>query len=111
MTVQRLLFVPLLWLLTGCATALTPDGRNIRLISDYANHGCKFITEISAFDTFSSTVEKEKKSSLYELMNKAAAIGGNALIAGEHEVSPAGTQIKGLVFKCKFESKQPTPTA
>lgn len=107
---RRVCFIAALTLLTGCTTNLTPEGRNVRLISDYADHNCTFIEEISAFDTFSSTVEKEKKSSLYELMNKAAEIGGNAIIAGEHETSVAGTEIKGLVFKCNFKRDKQMPT-
>lgn len=99
----RALYLALLPELIGCTTTQSSESKSVKFITDYAGHNCTFIEEISAFDPFSSTMKKEKRSSLYELMNKAAAIRGNALLAGEHETSLAGTEIKGLVLQCKFK--------
>lgn len=94
----------------GCSTNLSSEGKKVRLLKETSGYKCKFLGEVSGFDTFSSTVEKEKKHSLYELMNKTAQMGGNALLAGSHETSAMGTEIKGHALKCVFERSERNPS-
>ena len=94
----------------GCSTNLSIEGKKIKLLTDVSGYECQSLGEVSGFDTFSSTVEKEKKHSLYELMNKAAEMGGNGLLRGKHETSAMGTEVKGIVLKCVFERRLLKPS-
>ena len=54
-------------LLQACTTTLTPKASTVRIVENKTEHECRFISTLSAFDTFGANTGKESENALNEL--------------------------------------------
>lgn len=93
--------------LAGCAsTEISPQAKNVRVISDQQAHACKFIDHVSSNNgnTLMGNPEEDAKN---KALNRVAALGGNALhITGTNsQIAPSGVgsvfSLAGEAYLCK----------
>ena len=98
-------FVVLLLIFLGqaCSTALTAKGSTVRVVDDKADQGCRFISTLSAFDTFGANTGKESENALNELRNKAAEIDANGVKILHMETTFQGTSVSAEALRCDFD--------
>ena len=92
---------------TGCVsvTEMTPEGKQVREISESESNKCQFLRSISANNT--NTLSKDPRADARaRAVNEVAAVGGNALriINTSTDVAPSGVgsvfSLTGEAYKC-----------
>jgi uncharacterized protein YbjQ (UPF0145 family) len=66
-------------MLTGCVTALTTGGAQVRIVSEQERAACKFIGTVSGSMSLGARTAGDADSALNEARNKAANLGANAI--------------------------------
>ncbi len=93
--------------LAGCAsTEISPQAKNVRVISDQQAHACKFIDHVSSNNgnTLMGNPEEDAKN---KALNRVAALGGNALhiTSTNSQIAPSGVgsifTLSGEAYLCK----------
>ena len=89
-------------LLQACTTTLTPKASTVRIVENKTEHECRFISTLSAFDTYGANTGKESENALNELRNKAAEIDANAVKILHMETTFQGTSVSAEALRCTF---------
>ena len=92
----------LVFLAQACSTALTAKGSTVRIVEDKSEHDCRFISTLSAFDTFGANTGRESENALNELRNKAAEIDANGVKILHMETTFQGTSVSAEALRCNF---------
>lgn len=102
-----------LMLLAGCAAkAINPNAQQVRILDKVPENKCKYIGEAigsqgNFFTGAYTTDENLQQGALNELKNKAANMGGNAIVlvsnqAGLTQGSQRNITSVGNVYSCQF---------
>ena len=92
----------LVFLAQACSTTLTASGSIVRIVDDKAEHDCRFLSTLSAFDTLGINTGKESENAMNELRNKAAEIDANGLKILHMETTFQGTSVTAEALRCNF---------
>jgi uncharacterized protein YbjQ (UPF0145 family) len=89
-------------LLSGCATALTSQGTDVRIVDDKAANNCKMVGTVSGFDTMSATTADQSENALNETRNKAGQTGANGIKIIHMQTTLQGTSVTAEALRCQY---------
>ena len=93
-----------LFLSSGCATALTPEAGQIRIVESKSEHDCTFVTTLSASDVGGFGPEQQSDNALNKLRNKAAEAELNGVrIIALNAASGQGATVSAEGLRCNFD--------
>ena len=94
------LAIVVLFLLTGCAIPLSPEGKMVRSISTTVAVQCRYIGLVHSFKpAFSGGFPAAQ----VDIRNKTAAAGGNAVVwVSQSRDSNGGADLTGEAYSCPF---------
>ena len=93
-----------LFLLSGCATALTPEASQVRIVESKSEYDCSFVTTLSASDSGGFGPEQKSDNVLNKLRIKAAAAGLNGVrIIALNAPAQGASVISAEGLTCKFD--------
>ena len=109
---MRLILLTALITLSGCAaTELRPDAQRVRILTSPPNSDCKQLGDVTGgqgnfFTGYYTSNSNLQTGAINDLKNKAAAIGGNALLIlsntpGLYSGTQTTLTATGAVFTCK----------
>jgi uncharacterized protein YbjQ (UPF0145 family) len=86
--------------LTGCATALTPQGAAIVMVDN--QHDCSFIGSVTGSNAMGMGRAHDADGALNEMRNKASQMGANAVQVISITSNSNDTVAIGKALKCNF---------
>jgi hypothetical protein len=89
-------------LLTGCTTALTPEGARVRIVTANELDKCAPITDLTSVRPSSGQMD-----SLNDLRNKTARMGGNAILIESTKDFVVAGYSKVTALKCQEPANPP----
>lgn len=89
-------------ILTSCATELTPEGENVRLVDSQSDFNCRFITTVTASESMGLDSSDDAQGAMNELRNDAAISGANAIRVINIESTPDNTTAIAEALDCEF---------
>jgi len=92
-----------LFLVSGCVTALTTEGTGVRIVESKSQHDCNFVSTLSAFDATGFDKGQQSENALNELRNKAAKAGMNGVRIIDLGTSTNGASVTAEGLRCKFD--------
>ena len=93
-----------LFILVSCATTLTREGALIRPVTERQKECCcEYISLITASEEWGINQAADAESAINQSLNKAAALGGNAIYIITVSQSIWGTTVTAEALKCNFE--------
>ena len=94
--------IALMILISGCATALTPEGSKVRLVDNQAQYNCKFVGTVTGSNSLGNTTAHDTDGALNEARNKASTLGANALRILNIDTTPETTTVAAEALNCEF---------
>ena len=73
------LALAVLFVTTGCATALAPEAEWVRIVEIKSEYNCNFVSTLGASDASGLGAEMQSENALNKLRNKAAKAGMNGV--------------------------------
>ena len=97
-------YLPLIALtvLTGCATALTPQGASVILVESRADNQCSFIGTVSGSNTMGMSMAHDADGAINQMRNKASHVNANAVRVISINSNESGTTAVGEALRCKL---------
>ncbi len=98
------LVLAVLFLASGCATTLTPDANQVRIVEAKSEYDCNFVTTLSASDIGGFGPEQQSDNALNKLRNKAAEAGLNGVrIIALNPTPSSGVIVSAEGLRCNFD--------
>lgn len=90
----------------GCATTLSKQGKNVRVSDGALGFDCTVVGTVHGSDSVGLTSAQDRESSLNQLRNSTALLGGNLVrVTAQHQSGwkygqGRETQLAGIAYKC-----------
>lgn len=89
-------------ILSGCATALTPQGASVRLVDNQSDHKCVFVATVTGSNSMGNSTAHDAEGALNQVRNKAAKLGANAVRIINVSTTIEVTTVVGEALNCEF---------
>lgn len=87
-------------MVSGCATALTQQGMTVRRIQYDWAADCEFVGVVEASEAWGNSVADDQRSTLNQIRNQAALMGGNAFALSMSSSNLMHTLSQADVYYC-----------
>ena len=87
-------------LLTGCTTALTSQGRQVRQIPAQVVPACEFLGIVSGRSSLGFDAAADADNALNEVRNTVAELGGNAFVLNQSVATLDGSSAQAEAYRC-----------
>lgn len=92
-----------LFLVSSCVTALTPEAAEVRIVESKSQHDCNFVSTLSSFDERGIDAGQQSENALNKLRNKAAKSGMNGVRIIDMGTTTDGASVTAEGLRCKFD--------
>ena len=97
------LALAVLFVTTGCATALAPEADGVRIVETKSEYNCNFVSTIGASDASGLGAEMQSENALNKLRNKAAKAGMNGVRIIHMGPAGSGVTVTAEGLRCSFD--------
>lgn len=98
---KKFVFIAPLVAVAACTTELTEEAMKVRRIPAAIESGCQFLGPVSGSESLGMTIAEDAESSMNQVRNKVAELGGNAFVlTGSNSSYYDGSFVQADAYRC-----------